>query len=142
MAERMGTIFVDRGDKRSIPAVNAAIERALARGQVVVLFAEGANSDGSAVRPFRPPLLEPAARLGAPCAWGTLHYAVLPGDPPPSRSVCWHADSIWRQAPRFLALERIRARVVFGDDVVRSGDRKELAAELHARVASRFEPMP
>src|SRR5690606_27173813 len=111
MAARMGTIFVDRSDKRSIPDVNAAIERALALGHVVVLFAEGANSDGTVVRPFRAPLLDPAARLEAPCAWGTLHYTVLPGDPPASRSVCWYEEPILRQSLRFLALERIDARV-------------------------------
>ncbi len=141
MARRMGTIFIDRSKKRAIPEVNAAIEHALANGHVVVLFAEGANSDGSLVRPFRASLLDPAARIGAPCAWATLHYAVLPGDPPPSRSVCWYEEPIVRQALRFLALEKIRARVVFGDGVLRDADRKQLAADLHARVLSRFEPM-
>jgi 1-acyl-sn-glycerol-3-phosphate acyltransferase len=141
MAERMGTIFIDRANKRAIPAVNAAIESALEHGQIVVLFAEGANSDGSQVRPFRASLLAPAARLGAPCAWGTTHYDVLPGDPPPSRSVCWQDDPIWRQAPRFLALERIDAHLAFGADTLRSDDRKQLAARLHERVVARFRPM-
>jgi lyso-ornithine lipid O-acyltransferase len=141
MAARMGTIFVDRSDKRSIPAVNSAIEHALAHGHVVVLFAEGANSDGRVVRPFRPSLLAPAAKLAAQCASGTMHYSVLPGDPPASRSVCWHLDPITRQAARFLALERIRARVVFGAERLRSTDRKRLAAELHERVLARFVPM-
>lgn len=141
MAARMGTIFIDRADKRAIPAVNAAIERALARGHVVVLFAEGANSDGSTVRPFRASLLDPAARLGAPCRAATMHYAVLPGDPPPSRSVCWYEEPIVRQALRFLALEDVRARIVFDDRALRGDDRKALANELHARVAARFEAM-
>lgn len=141
MASRMGTIFIDRANKRAIPEVNAAIASALERGHVVVLFAEGANSDGRFVRPFRAPLLDPAARLGAPCAWATMRYEVLPGDPPASRSVCWYEEPILTQALRFLALERIHARVVFGDGVVRSADRKQLAADLHARVVSRFVPM-
>lgn len=141
VAARMGTIFVDRSDKRAIPAVNAAIERALADGRVVVLFAEGANSDGTFLRPFRAPLLEPAARASAPCAWGVTHYSVLPGDPPASRSVCWYQDPIVQQAPRFLALEAVRARLAFGDERVSSSDRKELAQALHARVAARFVPM-
>lgn len=141
MAERMGTIFIDRAKKRAIPEVNAAIERALKAGHVVVLFAEGANSDGSQVRPFRPSLLEPAARLHAPCAWGATYYEVLPGDPPASRSVCWQDDPIWRQAPRFLALERIDACITFGAGTMRDSDRKQLAAKLHERVASVFRPM-
>jgi 1-acyl-sn-glycerol-3-phosphate acyltransferase len=141
MAARMGTIFIDRSDKRSLPTVNAAIERALANGHVVVLFPEGRNSDGSLVRPFRPALLESAARLNAPCAWATMHYQVLPGDPPASRSVCWHQEPIVRQLPRFLALDRVEARVVFGSGRLRDTDRKRLAAQLHERVSSAFRPM-
>ncbi len=141
MAERMGTIFIDRSKKRDLPAVNAQIERALQLGHVVVLFAEGANSDGSQVRPFRPSLLDPAARIGASCAWGATHYETLPGDPPASRSVCWQDDPIWVQAPRFLALERIDALITFGADRVRDDDRKQLAAQLHERVSSGFVPM-
>ncbi|MBL8861625.1 MAG: 1-acyl-sn-glycerol-3-phosphate acyltransferase [Planctomycetes bacterium] len=141
MAHRMGTIFVDRRKKRAIPDVNAAIERALDAGRIVVLFAEGANSDGSLVRPFRPSMLEPAARIGAACAWGALRYDVLPGDPPPSQAVCWHEQPIWVHAPRFLALERIRARIEFGDGRVVARERKQLAAQLHARVTALFRPM-
>jgi len=141
MAAKMGTIFIDRTDKRSIPAVNAAIGAALADARIIVLFAEGSNSDGSVVRPFRPPLLDPPARLGAPCAWATIRYEVDPGDPPPSRSVCWYEEPIQVQAARFLALDRIRARIEFGEGRVCAGDRKELAALLHARVLARFVPM-
>lgn len=141
MAARMGTIFIDRADKRALPKVNDAIGRALANGQVVVLFAEGANSDGRLVRPFRPSLLESAARLGAPCAWATMHYQVLPGDPPASRSVCWYEEPILRQVARFLALDRVDARVTFGAGRLRDADRKRLASELHARVVSAFRPM-
>ena len=141
MAQRMGTIFLDRGRKRVLPEVNAAIEAALRDARVVVLFAEGQNGDGSHVRPFRPPLLDPPVRLATPCAWGVIRYEVLPGDPPPSRSVCWFDEPIWRQAARFLALERVRARIEFAADRVLSADRKELANALHARVSARFVPM-
>jgi len=141
MAARMGTIFIDRANKRDLPTVNAAIGRALQDGHVVVLFPEGMNSNGRLVRPFRPALLESAARLDVPCAWATMHYQVLPGDPPASRSVCWFEEPILRQVRRFLALERVEARVTFGSDRVRDTDRKRLAAELHARVLSAFQPM-
>ncbi len=141
MAARMGTIFIDRADKRALPDVNEAIGRALAHGHVVVLFPEGANSDGRLVRPFRAALLESAARLGAPCAWATMRYEVLPGDPPASRSVCWYQEPILRQVTRFLALDRVEARVTFGSGRLRETDRKRLAAELHARVLSAFQPM-
>ncbi len=141
MAARMGTIFLDRARKRALPGVIAAMEAALARGDVVVLFPEGGNSDGSAVRPFRPSLLDAPARLDVPLAWGALHYAVLPGDPPASRSICWFDEPFPRQAARFLALEEIHATLRFGDGRLRGTDRKELAAELHARVTAAFRPI-
>lgn len=141
MAAKMGTIFIDRADKRAIPAVNGAIAAALDDARIVVLFAEGSNSDGSVVRPFRPSLLDPPARLGAPCAWATIRYEVDPGDPPPSRSVCWYEEPIQVQAARFLALDRIRARIEFGAGRERAANRKELAAKLHAHVVARFTPM-
>lgn len=141
MARRFGTVFIDRARKRDIPQVNAAVERALAQAAAVVVFAEGRNTRGRSVLPFRPSLLEPAARGNVPVAWCVLHYATAPGDPPASTSVPWVNVPILRHARVLLALERVDASLEFGADVVRGADRKRLADELHARVAARFRPL-
>lgn len=141
MARQFGTIFVQRERKRELPEVNEAIERALAEGSSIVLFAEGRASRGVDVLPFKPSLLEPAARAGHAIGWCTIHYATVAVDPPPSISVCWSDMHIGEQAARLLGLERVDATVTFGDGVVRGDDRKALARELETRVRAAFVPL-
>jgi 1-acyl-sn-glycerol-3-phosphate acyltransferase len=139
MARQFGTVFVDRTKKREIPAVNREIERAFLRSDAVVIFPEGRHTRGDRVLPFRPSLLEPAAREDHPVAWAVLHYATGKNDPPASLSIPWVGVAFWRQALVLLALERVDARLEFGTDVLRGSERKELAQELYERVAARFE---
>src|SRR6266446_9871372 len=47
LAKAAGTIFVDRENRLSSPAVVDLVRAALASGSVVVLFPEGTSSDGS-----------------------------------------------------------------------------------------------
>lgn len=141
MARQFGTVFVDRGDKREIPAVNEAIERAFEQSDALVIFPEGRHTRGDRVLPFRSALLEPAARGNHPIAWAVLHYATGPNDPPASQAVPWVGVTFRRQVLVLLALERIDARIEFGADVVQGGERKALAQELHARVSERCEPL-
>jgi 1-acyl-sn-glycerol-3-phosphate acyltransferase len=122
-----GTLFIDRSDRRDIPRVLAEIERALGRGEGVILFPEGTSSSGESVLPFRSPLLALPARLGLP-----VHAAALRYDPP---SVCW-----WGGTPLashllgLFRLERIEATVDFAPEPVVDGDRKRLAERLREAV--------
>lgn len=141
MARQFDTVFVDRGRKRDLPAVNAAVERAFGRCDALVVFPEGRHTRGRRVLPFHPSLLEPAARGGHPVAWCVLHYATGADDPPASASVPWVDVPLARQVRVLLALERVDATLEFGPDVVRGDDRKRLAEDLHARVVSRFRPL-
>ena len=53
LARLQGIIFVDRGRRRCIPAVNAEMARAMVEGEPVVLFAEATTGDGNRILPFR-----------------------------------------------------------------------------------------
>jgi 1-acyl-sn-glycerol-3-phosphate acyltransferase len=141
MARQFGTIMVDRGRKRDIPVANSAMRAALERGEVVVLFPEGRHSRGTGVLPFKTAMLEPAASLGRPVAWGTIHYATGPKDPPAARAIPWVGVTFKHQVLVLLALERVEARLDIGADLVRSGDRKRIAEETHARIVAHFEPL-
>ncbi len=142
MAKAMSIIFVDRRNNRSLPEVNRRMEAELGRGQVIVIFPESRTSPGDRLLPFRSSLLEPAARGGHPVAWAAIDYRTGPDDPPPSKVVVWpDGVSVASHATKLLRLDRLDARVTFGDAPVQGGDRKALTADLQRKVESIFTPM-
>lgn len=143
MARSLGILFIERGDKRALPAVAALLKRELDAGHGLVVFPEGTSSGGEHVLPFRPSVLAPAADGGLPVAFATLHYATPAGAPPAHRSVCWWGDMTF--GPHMFGvfkLPRIEARVRWGTERIAEGDRKVLARKLHDAVSANFEPVP
>lgn len=59
-----GTLFIERGQRRAIPVVSAAMQARFARGAAVGLYPEGTTSDGLSLLPFRASLFEPAHQAG------------------------------------------------------------------------------
>ena len=131
----IGTIFVDRTSHRDLPRATREISGVLAGGEGVVLFPEGTSSQGAEVMPFRPSLLETAVRTGAGVSWATLHYSTPSEEPPAHLAVCW-----WGRMPfaahvyNLLAISRIHAKIVFGDERIDASERKALADRLHRAV--------
>jgi 1-acyl-sn-glycerol-3-phosphate acyltransferase len=133
-----GTLFVDRGRRRVLPEVVAGIQEAAVPGRVVVVFPEGTSTDGSEVLPFRPALLEAAAREGLRVGWAALAYRTPEGAPPASEAVCWWRDmTLLPHLLRLLALPGFEARVTFGSETLIESDRKRLAGLLWRAVAAR-----
>jgi len=142
MARAVSIIFVDRLNIRTLPEVNRSMETAIARGQVVAFFPESRTSTGRELLPFRSPLLAPAARGEHPVAWAAIEYRTGANDPPASEVVVWpDGVSVASHAARFLRLDRVDARVTFGDEPLRGTDRKALAAELRGRIGTICVPM-
>jgi 1-acyl-sn-glycerol-3-phosphate acyltransferase len=142
LSQAMGTIYIDRTRRRDTLRASDAIDRALHRGDNVVIFPEGTSTDGSAVAPFRSSLLEAASRTGWPVHYASLNYRTHPGDPPARLAVCWWGDMTF--APHLWALcgtTRIAASIRFGNEPVRADDRKELARALHQAVTNDFTPV-
>ena len=136
------TIFIDREMRRDIPEVMREIERQLGHGQGIILFPEGTSSSGASILPFRPALLEPAARSGQPVSYAAVSYQTPKGEPPTHLSVCWWGGMPFApHALEFFKLRRIDATVVFGDRQFQGGDRKILANELHSAVLNSFQPV-
>jgi len=134
------TLFINRASKRDLPRVMRQMEQVLDSGRGVVLFPEGTTTKGDAVLPFRPSLLDAAARSGRPVWYASLSYSTPPGCEPAQRSVCW-----WGEMPftahflGVLRLPEIRARVTFGEQPIRESDRKILAARLQHAVERQFQ---
>lgn len=142
LCRSVGTIFIDRSDRRQLPGLVELVGSTPGPGSGVVFFPEGTSGDGSGVLPFRPALLEAAARTREPVHWAAISYETPPGAPLAREAVCW-----WRDMPftgHFLALlglPGIRARVVFGEEPVTQTDRKTLAERLEASVREVFVPV-
>jgi 1-acyl-sn-glycerol-3-phosphate acyltransferase len=142
LSQAMGTIYIDRTRRRDTLRASGAIERALHRGNNVVIFPEGTSTDGSAVAPFRSSLLEAASRSGWPVHYASLSYRTPPDDPPAHLAVCWWGDMEF--TPHFWALcgiTQIAASIRFGTEPVRANDRKQLASALHQAVTNSFTPV-
>jgi len=142
LAGRAGTIFIDRRLRRDIPRALSLVESALDEGAGVVLFAEGTSTRGRRVLPFKSPLLEAAARRGLPIQYASLSYRTPPGEAGAGSSVCWWGDMTFpRHFFELLKMRGFGADLAFGEEGIREGDRKELAAKLWAAVSGRFVPV-
>ena len=136
------TIFVNRGRRRDVVRVTHLIGHHLERSLGVVLFPEATSTKGDGILPFRPPLLDFAARAGLPVHYAAISYSTAEHDAPASESVCWWGDTPFLpHFLRFLRLARFDARLVFGGAPVRDIDRKALARRLQAATERCFTPM-
>jgi 1-acyl-sn-glycerol-3-phosphate acyltransferase len=143
LVRMVGTIFIDREAKREIPHVLDQVDENLAHGRGIVIFPEGTTSGGSAVLPFRPPLLEAAARAGIPVRCVSLTYRTPPGSAPAGEAVCWWGDMpFWPHVLRLFRLPFFTAKVRFAPESILETDRKRLAATAREIVVQHFEPTP
>jgi 1-acyl-sn-glycerol-3-phosphate acyltransferase len=141
LTRSIGTVFIDRESKRDLLRVGELVEARLAAGAGVVLFAEGTTGGGAGLLPFKPSVLEAAARSGRPVHYATLSYRTPPGAPPASAVVPWAGDDPFlAHAREVLALPAAAATVTFGPQPIRDDDRKRLAARLRAAMEGIFEP--
>jgi 1-acyl-sn-glycerol-3-phosphate acyltransferase len=143
LARAMGTLFIERENRRALTGLNRRLRARLERGETLVLFPEGTSTAGEGVLPFRPALLAPAVTLGLPVAYAALRYATPRGERPASEAVCWWGDMTF--GPHVLALLRlpaIEARVRFGAESIEATDRKHLAARLRSAVLERLRTLP
>lgn len=138
-----GTVYIDRSKKRDVLGALAGIDRAVGRGDGVVIFPEATTSAGTSMLPFKPSLLAIAAARESPVHWLTVTYRTPPGSPSARDRVSWWSDIAFpKHCAGLLALKRVDCTVRFGDTPLQSPDRKALAAALRAAMLEDFEPVP
>ena len=141
LSRSMDTIFIDRTRAQDIPRVNALIAETLQSGQNIVVFPEGTSTAGAEVLPFRPSLLEPAAKGNFPVAYASIRYRTPPDETPAHLSVCWWgAMTLLPHLFGVFRLPAIEATLTFGAKTLQGNDRKELAKQLHDAVTTIFTP--
>jgi 1-acyl-sn-glycerol-3-phosphate acyltransferase len=142
LAAAMDSIFIDRTAARDAFRAMPRLSAALAAGDGVVLFLEATSSEGADVLPFRPAMLEWAARNGQPVYHASLSYRTPPGSEPAHLAVCWWGDMTFGSHLVSLAeLPSIHARLAFGGEPIQESDRRRLAERLHHAVRERFVPV-
>jgi len=135
LAQLTGTIWVKREVRRDAIRVLDDIDSAIARGDGVVLFPEATTSSGTELLPFRPALLEWAARRRYPVHYATIGYRTTPGDPPAQAVLCWWGGTAFATHARgVLRLKRFEAIVNFAAEPVIASSRKELAVRLREAI--------
>ena len=143
LSRAVGTVFLDRERRRVLPEVVAAVTAAAREGRTVVVFPEGTSTDGSQLLPFKPSLLEAAAREGWRVGWAVLRYRTRAGGPPASEVVCWWRDmTLVPHLLRLLSLPGFEAELRFGDAPLADPDRKRLAGLLWQAVHAQLAPAP
>ena len=132
-----GSVFVRRHDRTDAARANLSVGEVLQNAVPVVLFPEGTTTDGKRVLRFHSTMLQPAIDVGAPITPAAIQYEIDDGEV--AREVCWWGDmTLLPHAWNLLGKKAIRARIVFGEPMLASGDRKELSAALHEEVARLF----
>lgn len=138
----MGTIFIDRTNRRDIPRAGEKIIKRLDAGEGVIVFPEGTSTKGESVLPFNSSFLEFAARKDIPVSYAAISYRTPEGELPASLAACWWEDiSFFAHLWRLFHVSEYTAVISFGDEPVANSDRKVLAAELRNRVEGRFDPV-
>ncbi|MDR2462534.1 MAG: 1-acyl-sn-glycerol-3-phosphate acyltransferase [Verrucomicrobiales bacterium] len=134
LATHANTVFLNRAHIRDLAPAVAQMKHRLAQKLPLVLFPEGTSSDGLRILPFRPSLLQPACELAAPLTATHLSYQLDRGSVPDE--VCYWGDmTLLPHLWNLLGKPAIRAQVRFAPPSAPAGDRKQLAARLHAEVS-------
>lgn len=138
-ARAAGTCFIDRKSRADVVRVGDELMKVRAAGVNVVVFLEGTSSNGRGLLPFKSSLLEPVARNGLRVAPAAIAFAV-PRGYSSADEVCWWGD---RTLPPHLfnlvSIPQVGVRVVWGDMMAATGERKELAVSLRSKVAALHE---
>lgn len=138
----MGTIFINRQNRRDIPRAGAKIIERLEDGEGVIVFPEGTSTKGETILPFNSSFLEFAAQRDLAVSFASITYKTANDSPKAADTVCWwdektFAEHLWQ----LFQLEKFTAVINFGSEPVHNPNRKELAKTLWTKVSENFIPV-
>jgi 1-acyl-sn-glycerol-3-phosphate acyltransferase len=138
----MGTIFINRQNRRDIPRAGAKIIERLENSEGVIVFPEGTSTKGETVLPFNSSFLEFAARKDLPVAYASISYKTANDSPKAGDTICWwdektFGEHLWH----LFQVKEFTAVINFGNEPVQNPNRKELAKVLWNKVSENFTPV-
>jgi 1-acyl-sn-glycerol-3-phosphate acyltransferase len=141
LAQRVGTLFLERGRRADTRRINAEMGALMQTGHWVAVFPEGTTSDGRSLRRFLPSLLQPAVALDCPVVPAALCYRTPDGRY--SVAPAYIDDiSLWTSVTRILDAGGLVAELRFGAPIPPDGHRRELAAAAERAVAGLLGAVP
>ncbi|MGI8885250.1 MAG: lysophospholipid acyltransferase family protein [Pyrinomonadaceae bacterium] len=138
----MGTVFINRQNRRDIPRAGREIIKRLEGGEGVIVFPEGTSTKGEEILPFNSSFLEFAAQTDLPVSYASITYKTPANETSASESVCWwdektFGEHLWH----LFQLKEYTAVINFGDEPIHNANRKILAKELREKVLEKFVPV-
>ena len=138
----MGTIFINRNNRRDIPRAGAEIIKRFEQGEGVVVFPEGTSTIGETVLPFNSSFFEFAAKANLPISYASISYSTPSNNPKATETVSWWDEKTFGEHLWYLFQAReFTATIKFGDEPIQNENRKELARILHEKVLENFVPV-
>ena len=142
LIREMGTIFIDRNNRRDIPRVGNEIIKKLDEGEGVLVFPEGTSTKGEDVLPFNSSLLDFAARAELPVWFASISYRTPKSETFSGNAICWWDETVFiEHLWRLFSIREFTAIINFGEIPITHADRKLLAHELRERVKEKFIPV-
>lgn len=134
LAEKAGTLFIERERRHHTAALNPQIAAALASGDCVALFPEGTTSDGRQLRRFFTSLFQPVADTGTPLVPVAIRYVDAAGNPDITPAYI-DQMTLMHSLMRILAAGEIRAELhVLPPIDTRGLTRREIAHAAEAAI--------
>lgn len=142
LADRTGTLFLERARKSDAARVNGEMADHLRSGECLTLFPEGTTTDGTELRPFYASLFKPALDAGATVWPVAIRYLDRHGQP--TTAAAYHGDtSLLQSALAILRQRGIRAEVTFLPPIpARDMHRRDLAQAAEARIREALNTRP
>ena len=138
----MGTIFINRQNRRDIPRAGREIIKRINDGEGVIVFPEGTSTKGEEILPFNSSFLEFAAQTDLSVSYASITYKTPANEPTASESVCWWDEKSFGEHLWYLfQLKEYTAIINFGDEPIQNANRKILAKDLREKVKERFIPV-
>lgn len=137
LAERAGTLFIERARKSDTARINQEMHLLLRDGAWVAVFPEGTSTDGRSLLRFLPSLFQPAVDENLPVVPAALQYRSAQGS---HTDAAAYADNIsfGKSLWRILGEKEIHARLTFCMPV-RGSSRRELAEAAYREIAGALE---
>jgi 1-acyl-sn-glycerol-3-phosphate acyltransferase len=136
VVEKAGTLFVRRAGRRDLARITESAHAALAAGDCVGLFPEGATTEGDTLLKFHSSLFEPAIANGARIYPAAIRYEYEDGTL--CRAASFAGEITFMQSLGLIVRQRrIIACVSFAAPLEADGSgRREVARRAEERVAS------